>query len=477
MTGNTAIATPRERLAYGWYFTGQNLVYLFVMNYIQNYFTDVVGIAAGTVAFILLAARVFDAANDPLFGVAVDKSRLKGGRFKPWLRLAALLLPAFTIGMFCVPQGWALEAKTLVCGALYFVWGMAYTMCDAPAFSLATVMTNNMLEKSSLIAKGRFHSFLGILIVLVVTVPLTGALGERLIGGPHSAWRVSSIIFSISGMLLMLPISGIAKERFVDQDSEPIKLNSIAKCLMGNKNLLALHGSIILSSLTNTVAVLPLYFSNVNLANSGLYPLVIISTMIGAPLVPLALPKLAKRFDKFHIYLFGLSLTIISSAASYFIGYEGSRFIPFLIISAVRGLAFSCCTVLFFMFSSDCIEYGDYKTGSRAEGVTFSMQTFTTKLTGAISGFVAMGLLGWLFGYQSARYEGNLLVIPEQSALAAQGIWLMYSIFPAIGAVAALLVLLRFYKLRDKDVQVMADVNQGLISREEGERRLAQLKR
>jgi Na+/melibiose symporter-like transporter len=88
-----------------------------------------------------------------------------------------------------------------------------------------------------------------------------------------------------------------------------------------------------------------------------------------------------------------------------------------------------------------------------------------------------MGLLGWLFGYQSARYEGNLLVIPEQSALAAQGIWLMYSIFPAIGAVAALLVLLRFYKLRDKDVQVMADVNQGLISREEGERRLAELKR
>jgi Na+/melibiose symporter-like transporter len=120
------MVTRGERRAYGWYFVGQNMVYLFILNYIQNYFTDVVGIAAGSVAVIILIARVWDAINDPMFGVIVDRSRLKRGRFKPWLRLATFILPVFTIAIFVVPMTWTIQQRTLVCGILYIVWGMAF---------------------------------------------------------------------------------------------------------------------------------------------------------------------------------------------------------------------------------------------------------------------------------------------------------------------------------------------------------------
>jgi Na+/melibiose symporter-like transporter len=113
------VVTQKERRDYGFYFLGQNMLYLFVMNFIQNYFTDIVGIAAGAVAVILLIARFWDAVNDPMFGVYVDRSRLKGGRFKPWLKLGAIIAPLFTVLIFCVPVGLPLTVKTWLSAVIY----------------------------------------------------------------------------------------------------------------------------------------------------------------------------------------------------------------------------------------------------------------------------------------------------------------------------------------------------------------------
>jgi probable glucitol transport protein GutA len=345
---------------------------------------------------------------------------------------------------------------------------MAFTVCDVPIYSLSTAMTDFLPERAALIARGRFHSFLGILTVMVVTVPLTGALTNVLGGNAHLAWLAAAALFSVAALFFMRPIISRAQERFIDQSSKPITLREITRYLSSNKYLLIFYGALILSSLTSTTTVLPLYFTNINLGDNNLYVVVVVATMIGSPFVSLLLPRINRRFDKFHIYMFGLGVTIVSSVVSYFVGYEGVRFIPFLIVSALKGIGFSCSTVMSYMFSADCIEYGAYKSGKRAEGVTFSIQTFTTKMTGAVPGFVAMGLLGWVFNYQSSYYVNNALVSPQQPLSAVKGIWFMFSFFPAIGAVLSFVVLLLFYKLRDKDVQIMADVNTGKISREEG---------
>jgi sugar (glycoside-pentoside-hexuronide) transporter len=456
-----------ERRDYGLYFMGQNIVYLFIMNYIQNYFTDVVGIAAGTVAIILLVARFWDAVNDPIFGVIVDRSRLKSGRYKPWLKLSTYILPFFTIAIFCAPVAWPQDVKTVFCGLLYIVWGMAYTICDVPIYSLSVAMTNDIQERTALIARGRLHSVMGIFIVMTLTVPLTNILGG-LFGSAAPAWLLAAILFSALGFILMRPIHKSAQERFIDQESDPITLGAILQYSRSNKYLLIFFGAVIVASLTNTTTILPLYFASVNLGDSNMYVPVVVVTMIGSPLVSIFMPRLTKRFDKFQIYMTGLFTTIVTSVAAYFIGYEGWRFVPFLIVSAVKGLGFSCSTVMSYMFTADCIEYGTYVSGKRAEGVTFSIQTFTTKMTGAISGFVAMGLLGWLFDYRSAYYVDSTLVMPDQPLSAMRGIWFMYSLFPAFGACAAFLILIFLYKLRDKDVQVMADVNSGRINREQG---------
>jgi sugar (glycoside-pentoside-hexuronide) transporter len=447
------------------------MFYLFVMNFIQNYFTDVVGIAAGTVAIIILVARLWDAVNDPLFGGIVDRSRFKGGRFKPWLKLSIYILPFFTILLFCVPQVLPLSVKTVLCAIIYIIWGMAFTVCDVPIYSLSIAMTNNMHERTSLIARGRLNSIFGIMIVILSTVPLTGLIG-KLIGNESIAWLLAAVLFSVIAFFFMRPITKSATERYVDQSTKALSFKDIFSYLKSNKYLLIFYGAMIIFSLTNTATTLSLYFATVNLGNENMFMVVTLITMIGAPFVSIFLPKLNKKYDKFQIYMFGMAVAIVTSVIIYFVGYEGWRFVPFLILSFIRGVGFSFTTVMSYMFAADCIEYGTYKSGKRAEGITFSIQTFTTKMTGAISGFIAMGLLGWFFNYRSAYYVENVLVSPVQPQSAADGIWFMYSIFPAIGAVIAFVLLLLLYKLRDREVQIMANVNSGDISREEGERLL-----
>ena len=131
-----------------------------------------------------------------------------------------------------------------------------------------------------------------------------------------------------------------------------------------------------------------------------------------------------------------------------------------------RGIGLGGTTVLGFLFTPDCVEYGHYKTGSRNEGMCFSLQTFISKLVSAIVTSLSMVVIGAL-GFNSAN------VTPEGK----NGVWLTFTVLSAVGAFIALPIFLCGYKLRDKDVRLMALCNNGEISREECESRLSDLKK
>jgi len=111
------------------------------------------------------------------------------------------------------------------------------------------------------------------------------------------------------------------------------------------------------------------------------------------------------------------------------------------------------------MFTADCAEYGHFVTGERAQGMAFSIQTFTAKITLAVSGAISMFLLGAV-GF--AEGEG---AVQTQETVA--WLWRMYTVIPVIAGLASFLILLLFYRLRDRDVSVMMKANSGEITREE----------
>ena len=122
--------------------------------------------------------------------------------------------------------------------------------------------------------------------------------------------------------------------------------------------------------------------------------------------------------------------------------------------------------VIIYMLIVDTVEYGTYKSGTRAAGITFSLQAFIAKLKNALIGTIV------LLSLSAVHFvEGENAVQP---AGVAEGVWGLFTLLPAAGFTVALIILLLFYKLRSKDVQTMAQYNNGEIGREEADTLLAE---
>lgn len=444
--------TSKERTSYAIYFLGQNALYGLVSGYLQIYMTGL-GIAAVTVGFIFLGARIWDAVNDPLFGIIVDKSQLKGGKYKPWLKLSSYLLPIFTIAMFGIPSSMSVGLKSLLATVFYVCWGMSYTVCDIPIFSLVTAMTSNTQERTKIVAGGRTMVFVGALLASVA-VPLMF---------PTVGWTITGIVVALVSFATMMPLGYIAKERNnLNLDQSP-SLKELIQSVTKNKYLLMMLVSSVVSGLTNTSMVVGGYFAMYNLGNTNMMIYLSVLPLIPTIFLGVITPMLTKRFDKFHLYVVAMAGNFVFSVVVFLVGY--SNLAVFLIFCTIRSVCFFFQGIIGHMFFLDCAEYGLYKTGKNATGVTMSLSTFSAKVLSAASGSLAMFILAAV-GFLS----GDVAAQPQA---VTNMIWYMISFFPAIGQIVSLTILVFGYKLRDKDIQLIAKANQGEIDRKECERQLS----
>jgi glycoside/pentoside/hexuronide:cation symporter, GPH family len=358
-----------------------------------------------------------------------------------------------TILMFAMPSTLPLTAKIVWSAIAYIIWDLTYTLCDAPVYALMTAMTQHTLERTTMISIGRIGGMV-VAIIVSLAVPLMY---------PSLGWLGTAVIISVLGLLTMFPITRIAKERVHDKKEEAPSLAEIWANVKGNKYLLIFFSSMILFSLTNAVTTVAPYFAVNILGKAEMASLVIAVTAFPMLVIAFFVPGLVKRFGKYRLYLFMSAWFIISCGLVYFVGYSNVTLL--MIALLVRGIGFGFVAVMLFMFAPDCVEYGTFKSGNRAAGVTFSMQSFAIKLTSGLSAALTMFVLS-LFGFA----EGAGAV---QTPTAINGIWLLVSLFPAIGAIISIPIFLQ-YRLPEKDVEIMALANSGKITQEEA---LGQLSR
>ncbi len=212
------------------------------------------------------------------------------------------------------------------------------------------------------------------------------------------------------------------------------------------------------------------FFENENIS-------LVTGTVAALPQLIMALlvPKIIRKIDKATLFKISVVATIIFSIL---IVPTRNSLIMFIITYMLRAIPLGIIGVLAFTFTPDCAEYGQYTTGTEAKGITFAIQTFAVKLASAISGSLGLFLLG-LYNFKTsfvidgAEIEVNTFKdLAEINAIALQpdgaidGFWITYNVVPIIGLVIALIIW-NFYKLNDKDVQLMADYNVGNISKEE----------
>ena len=222
--------------------------------------------------------------------------------------------------------------------------------------------------------------------------------------------------------------------------------------------MLIYFGAFVLGRSLDVGGALNMYFARYNLGNESLLAIVTTISYGPALVVALLVPRICKKVDKFLLFYGATIAAIVLSVISWFAGYRS--FPAYLTFSILRGIPAGLLAILMFMFTPDCVEYGAYKTGVNASGIAFSLQTFSAKLLAALSaaiGALALSTIGFIEGEGAIQLPGF-----------TDKLFFIYMLFPAIGNLIAL-PLLGQYKLRDKDVQVMAQYNSGTISREEAD--------
>ena len=446
---NTAFHTSLpERMSYGVYFFGQAIFFMLISGFLQLYMTEI-GIPALVVGGIFFAAKIWDAINDPIFGVIVDKSNLKKGKYIPWIRLSSFLIAITTVLLFAVPAGVSVQIKVIWVTVAYLLWDTSYTICDVPIFALATSMTEHINERDWLYLLNRFFLLVGGL-TLSITLPLLY---------PAIGWTPAVIILSVIGLATMIPVGYKAKERFYTENEKSPRIRELASYLIHNKPLLIFNLAVVVMSLTNTAAAVQNYVAIYCLGGPQWISIMALISVLPMLVAIPVVRKMLSKVDKRNIFLGFSASSFCLGIAIYFIGYQNLGI--YFTIAVIRAFLSSGATILVVMFTADCSEYGNYKTGERAQGVAFSIQTFSAKITMALSTAIGMTLLG-LFGF----VEGTGAVQTPQTI---QRIWAMSTVFPAISGSVALLIILLFYKLRQRDVAVMMRLNAGEISREEAQ--------
>ncbi len=459
--------TPLERKSYYLYFAGQNAIYFLLANYLTTYLVFL-GIDPMKSGAVMVAVKIWDAINDAIFGAIFDSVKFKSGKkYLPWLKISTVLIPITTILLFCIPASSGDTVKLLWFAIAYIVWDTAYTLCDVPIYGSITAMTRNLGERSSMLSYKSIWAGVGI---AFITLAGTVLVSEH-VGASYTVVAIATAVFAF---LTMLPVLKTLKERHVGNDEESFTIGKMFKYLFKNKYLLIYYIGYFFYSAANISGSLKLLVSYY-LFNDTLFALVVDACgTVPSLIFSLLVPAMLKKIDKMKLYRICCILMVVLSVIMWIVGYD--NLILHIVLYVVRSIPLAIIGVIMFIFTPDCAEYGKFKTGTDAKGITFSIQTFMVKLTAAISSAMGMFILGlestgWIDVAVESFEELKELGI-KQSDHALDVLWFSYVMIPAIGCLIAY-VIWRFYKLNDKDVQIMTDCNTGKMSRQRARKLLS----
>lgn len=439
-------ATRFERTSYDVYFAGQNIVFMLLTSFLSIYYTDTLGIPATAVAAILLAARIWDAFVDPMLATIIEKSKFKSGKFKPWVMLAAFTVPILTISCFgftdtLVDQ--SVGIRIAYASITYFLWGTIYAASDAPAYALSTVMTPHPEERNLLLSYNKLTGLLGGLGALILFPLVRTAVG--------GSWFTAILIFSVIAFVTMLMIR-FTKERLVAEKTHQPTIREIFKSVMNNKYLVVIVlVSLIANGLNFATTLIPFVGEQIYHDPNSVSVILAIGFLPMLLVAPFA-AALIKRFGKKQLTIFSFAATAVFSLLIYF--FTRDNFTLFLIFMALRGLLSAPFIIVSAMFYTDAIEYDHYKNGTRFEAVTFAAQTFSSKITTAISGGLGMWIIG-IAGYKAA-VAGETVT---QTSTALHALWASLNLGPVVGSIIAIFIMAKYYDLSDARVKQMIEAN------------------
>lgn len=423
-----------EKAAYGFWGFGSDLVFQTITIYLTYFYTDIFGITAAQVTALFLAARVWDAINDPLMGAIVEKCHFKHGKYIPWFVGLCIPYGISTILVFTTP---ASIGKVAYAWFTYILFGMLFTGIIIPVTSLSSSMTQDPLERAKLNSFRMFCSGIGG-VGCSILVPV---LSEKLGTTPQNGYQRAMIVLSVIMVISFLTAGKMCKERVPESaldKSEPFRWKDLPVQITKNKPLLILF-IMFLSAYTYNILVSSVgtYFVTYNI--NGKISMATWSLLQTLPsIVPmLFVPAIAKRIGKKMVVITGCVISTIGMLM--FAVMPENAIMGFCIGKSLGAFGYGMTLATIWSTLPDCVEYGEYKTGRRCGGLVFSLASFSIKISLTIAGIVPTIVFSFV------DYVPNGV----QNASCLLAIKMMNSLIPAIVLIIGILTYTK-YELTEK---------------------------
>ena len=440
------------------------------------------GISLIKISTAILVVKIIDACDDIVFGFLIDKlnirnSKLFGklagdGKYLPWYRATFFLFPIFTVLFFLMPQGAPEALKIAWFMVSYLLYDFSYTLVEVPMNSMIVSLTDNVPERDKILqTKGILSAICTILAGIIWMFLISEHVGVSI--------RTVAICSSILFFFMMLPLSKGVKEHNVElkntqneKSAVHYSFRDMLECVKTNKYMAVILLSTLIYGALQTGASLGTYASYYLYGDSMILVIPIAIAFIPQTVAQLNTDRYCEKWGKKRVFMVcGLTGAIIYSMI-YVVGYHNFTVITILLV--LQAAPGNVSNIAKTFMTPDTIEYTRYKTGKDCSGIFFSLNAFLNKLTTSIAsslGIFILGLSAWIpVEAESFEELAQMNVVQPQSAL--NTLWSVYMLIPAIGTILGIVVM-ALYKLRDKDVKLMAKCNAGEITREECEAQLS----
>lgn len=450
---------------------GQNMIYTLMSSYVTDFYINVLQVPLLFVLILMLAARVWDAINDPLMGMIVDSHTTKMGKMKPYILFTALPIAALSFFLLFDP-GLNKVNSMIYAAFVYLFWGMIYTMSDVPFWSLPNVMTPDPYERAKVMSASRVFGGIGtaipIALFTVLGFLLPAVSDKTGIELDKQKYAILAAVSVSIGTILFVSCFFFVKERVV----LPVKkergvLKRLIKCrplmLVMIMGVLA-SGRYMMQAAAIHVARYAFYVgpdlgavadataaiqSSITLVNLVLVACAAVG-MFGSMVT---IPLLYKKFDYRRIIIFacvvGVSASVIITAlgaASIYLdkGWLFYVCIPFFVIQSIPLGALNTTS---YAMIGDCLDYMELKTGYRDNALGSACQSFVNKLGGALAtAFIIIMYIVVSLNPSDIYSSGAVVAATDLSHVQRFAVFALISIIPGVSMLLCVIPVL-FYDL------------------------------
>ena len=434
----------KERISYGLGDTGSNLIFQMITLYLMFFYTDVYGLNVAAVGTLFLVARVIDAFDSPIIGVLIDRTNTKWGKSRPYFLWLAIPFAVVAVLTFMTPD-FGDSGKLIYAYVTYIALGILYAAINLPLTSLLPSLTSNSQERTVVNSVRMIFGQIGGLIVSIGALPLVAAFGK---GNQQQGFMLTMVLFaSIAVVMFFITFANTRERVQTANGNQAVPFREGIKAIKGNTPwwLLLVINVFLWLAMTGK-GQSTIYFFKYNFAREDLIPLVNglnIMLLVGIAFAPM----LTKRLGKTKTAVLGFVIGVVGQLIAFIAAGMGS--IPLIVAAIVIGnVGLGFAAGILFAMLADTVDYGEWKSGVRAQGLLTAASAFGVKFGMGIGGALA----AWILDI------GHYVPNQDQSSSALASIQFNFVWLPLICFVISI-ILFMFYKIDRVEKQMISDLD------------------